>query len=256
MLPDRADTSGTTAVDSALTPREIPGRPVAGSDGNASGSTARAPGQAAVAGAATDTGKGAGLPTQNSAGLTGKTDSLTMQEGDDGWPDQAPLSSFDSVNSARLTQGPVATQTGATDVARGASWQMSSAFQASGEKSFELLLDPAELGKVRIRLQTDDARMTINIQADRPETLALLRRHVDILAQDFRDMGYDSASFSFGPDAQDNGAHNPHTAEDAAPDLAVTDNQGADTDARNETHEPAAPTPGPGRGSGRLDIRL
>ncbi len=38
--------------------------------------------------------------------------------------------------------------------------------------------------------------------ADRPETLELMRRHIDILAQEFRDIGYGSAEFSFGQGGQ------------------------------------------------------
>jgi len=39
--------------------------------------------------------------------------------------------------------------------------------------------------------------MTVSITAERPETLDLIRRHIDILGQDFRDMGYERSEFSF-----------------------------------------------------------
>lgn len=80
--------------------------------------------------------------------------------------------------------------------------QVSSAILGSREGSFEIHLQPAELGKVRISLMPSDAGIVVSVLADRPETLDLLRRHVDQLAQDFREIGYESASFSFGAEGQ------------------------------------------------------
>ena len=73
------------------------------------------------------------------------------------------------------------------------------------DRPIEMTLSPEELGRVRMTLATHDGSLTMAIQADRPETLDLLRRHIDTLAQDFRNMGFDNLNFSFGRD-QD---HNP-----------------------------------------------
>lgn len=65
-------------------------------------------------------------------------------------------------------------------------------------QSVELTLSPEELGRVRMTLSTQDGALTLDIQADRLETLDLLRRHIDLLARDFRELGFTEMSFSFG----------------------------------------------------------
>jgi hypothetical protein len=44
--------------------------------------------------------------------------------------------------------------------------------------------------------------MVVTIQADRPETLDLMRRNIDQLAQDLAAAGYEGAEFSFGDEGQ------------------------------------------------------
>lgn len=68
----------------------------------------------------------------------------------------------------------------------------------SGEKPIELTLNPAELGRVRLALAPGDGVMMVTVLADRPETLDLMRRHIDMLAQELRTIGYGSTAFSFG----------------------------------------------------------
>lgn len=67
----------------------------------------------------------------------------------------------------------------------------------------ELTLAPEELGRIRLTMDGGDGRMTVTVQADRAETLDLLRRNIDMLAQDFRDLGYAQTSFSFGGGASE-----------------------------------------------------
>lgn len=47
-------------------------------------------------------------------------------------------------------------------------------------------------------VHTEDGAITVNIIAERAETLDLMRRHIDQLGQTFRAMGYASISFAFG----------------------------------------------------------
>jgi hypothetical protein len=43
----------------------------------------------------------------------------------------------------------------------------------------------------------------VQLVAERPETLDLLRRHVDSLAADLRDLGYSGLEFSFSKEGDD-----------------------------------------------------
>lgn len=111
------------------------------------------------------------------------------------------------------------------------------------DRPVELTLSPEELGRVRMTFTTSDGALTMTLVADRPDTLDLLRRHIDVLAQDFRDLGFANLSFSF---AQGGESPPPHT-------VAIADN-GASAE--------AAPTPATtphrsaGSSDGGLDLRL
>lgn len=93
------------------------------------------------------------------------------------------------------------------------------------EGGVEIRLSPEELGQVRMQLVPSDTGMTVHVSADRPETLDLLRRHIDQLARDLADAGYDGASFTFSegdggrqdgqPPTDRDGAH--VTTEDKKP---------------------------------------
>jgi flagellar hook-length control protein FliK len=118
----------------------------------------------------------------------------------------------------------------APDLPRHIAQQILDALQRAGgggERGVDLMLNPAELGRVRISLSPGDAGLTVQIIADRPETLDLMRRNIDLLAQDFQNIGYDATDFAFaqhqgdrehqgqGGPAQDN----PHTPEAQDPSV-------------------------------------
>jgi len=101
------------------------------------------------------------------------------------------------------------------DLPRHVAEQLATGFRGGGEKSAEIHLNPAELGRVRINLHTGDAGVVVHVVADRPETLDLLRRHADMLAQEFRDIGYGAAEFSFGQ------SDNPRSGQNRQPDEVI-----------------------------------
>ncbi|MBZ4022045.1 hypothetical protein CKO11_06190 [Rhodobacter sp. TJ_12] len=76
--------------------------------------------------------------------------------------------------------------------------QLAQAMPTSPDQPVEVSLSPEELGKVRLTLHSHDGAITVNVQAERPETLDLMRRNIDSLARDFREMGYSDISFDFG----------------------------------------------------------
>ncbi len=71
---------------------------------------------------------------------------------------------------------------------------------ASDPGSGEIAIDlsPAELGRVRMRVNCEGDALSVVILADRPETLDLLRRNGAALASEFADAGFSQASLEFG----------------------------------------------------------
>lgn len=61
----------------------------------------------------------------------------------------------------------------------------------------ELHLRPAELGRLKLTFSSGDGGLVVNVVVERADTLDLLRRNVDLLAQDMRRMGQEGAQFSF-----------------------------------------------------------
>jgi flagellar hook-length control protein FliK len=76
-----------------------------------------------------------------------------------------------------------------------------------GRGPIEVSLSPDELGRVRMTLSPADGGMVLSILADRDDTLALLRRNMDMLANDLRDLGYHNLSFQFGSGGSGAGQH-------------------------------------------------
>lgn len=60
-----------------------------------------------------------------------------------------------------------------------------------------LVLNPEELGRVRLAISTQDGIMAVTITTERAETQDLMRRHIEMLAQEMRELGYESVGFSF-----------------------------------------------------------
>lgn len=76
--------------------------------------------------------------------------------------------------------------------------QLSALVQRNGAGTYDIALNPPELGSVRISLEAADGTMVVSIQSERPETMDLIRRHVDQLERQLLQLGYDTLDFSFG----------------------------------------------------------
>jgi flagellar hook-length control protein FliK len=82
----------------------------------------------------------------------------------------------------------------------------------------ELTLQPEELGKVRMTMSAgQDGAMTMSLQAERPETLDLLRRHIGDLARELQDLGFSNLNFSFGQDRAQAGQQQAEGGRDGDP---------------------------------------
>lgn len=98
-------------------------------------------------------------------------------------------------NVLRSSPNAVATRVDASAVMS----QLSAAVQRNGAGQLEVALNPPELGRVRFAMESQDGNMVIAITADKPETMELIRRHIDQLEKEFLELGYDSLSFNFSP---------------------------------------------------------
>jgi hypothetical protein len=108
-----------------------------------------------------------------------------------------------------------------------------------GAGDLALVLEPADLGPLHFTIETADGRLSVTVTAERAETLELMRRHPETLAEAFRAAGFGSVDMSFG-------RHPGQEAADPAPPGATTTAPVA-----------ASPPPGPPPpAAGRLDLRL
>lgn len=83
------------------------------------------------------------------------------------------------------------------DWAQSAVRQLTAAVAHTDGRPIEVTLSPDELGKVRMTFAATDGALSLFLVADRPQTLDLMRRNIDQLAQEFRDLGYQNLNFSF-----------------------------------------------------------
>jgi len=82
--------------------------------------------------------------------------------------------------------------------------QIAAALAARPERPLEVRLAPVELGGLTVNLLQDGDVLRVVVQADRPETLDLLRRNGEILLGELRLAGFSGAALSF---ADGGGAH-------------------------------------------------
>jgi hypothetical protein len=164
----------------------------------------------------------------------------TGQEGPGSPPDASRLSPLtaDVRLAANLVhQGPA--------TARNIAGQLSDTMSRSVERQIDVILNPVELGRVRITLVHSDVGMIVNVVAERAETLDLMRRHSDILGKEFSDLGYGQTDFTFGRDDKQDGGSRTHDRHGMSPDLALAPETGPEA---SITLQAAS--------ADRLDIRL
>ncbi|MGC1497590.1 MAG: flagellar hook-length control protein FliK [Sulfitobacter sp.] len=100
------------------------------------------------------------------------------------------------------------TGTGRIDLPIHVARQLAEVVQHMPSRPVEITLSPEELGRVRLSVVTSETGIVVNVLAERPETLDLLRRHIDQLSQEFQDLGYQDIAFSFagaGTDTDNDG---------------------------------------------------
>ncbi|MCL6284676.1 flagellar hook-length control protein FliK [Ruegeria sp. 2012CJ41-6] len=137
---------------------------------------------------------------------------------------------------------------GQAEIARAVASQINDVLLRRGDGSFEIALNPEELGRVRVAMKPGDGIMTLMIAAERPETLDLMRRHIDQLASEFRELGYSAVHVDLS--GADDGDRQPDHGTEPGADIA----QDGDMDAP-ELAATAHPALSRGSSTG-LDLRL
>lgn len=113
------------------------------------------------------------------------------------------------------------------------------------DRPIELSFSPEELGRVRLTLHHNDGNMLVTVSAERPETQDLLRRHIEILANQLREVGYQSVNFEFSE------KHNSF-ANHTAPETEESVDQPLDFEPEQPSQIRRIDRTNPGR----IDIRL
>ena len=165
------------------------------------------------------------------------------------------LGPSDAVPGVAAPTGPVAPSAnlhGVTQVAAPlattVNTQITNAVRDAPGGTIDIALHPEELGHVRLSLRPDETGLAVTVLAERGETAELIRRHIDQLGQEFRDLGYRDVRFDFG--GQGRGGAQSNQPQDPGFDSAGMP--------ASEPVLPAqAPAQPPGIGAtGGLDIRL
>lgn len=110
------------------------------------------------------------------------------------------------------------------DAARPVSVQILTAASQLGERPVEITLSPEELGRVRLTLSgSAETGMTVHVQAERAETIELLRRHANELADQLMKLGYASVAFGFAGQDDHAAGGRGEDVPSPPPDIAAED---------------------------------
>ncbi|MBS1301872.1 flagellar hook-length control protein FliK [Loktanella sp. SALINAS62] len=125
-----------------------------------------------------------------------------------GDPQTLPIGTYDT----DLTQRTERASLTADAIAR----QIAVTVRQTSDQTMELILSPAELGRVRMTLTPQDQGLAVVLMIDRPETAELMRRHADMLEHELRSLGYAAVTLSFGGGASagDDTAGSRHSVPD------------------------------------------
>lgn len=120
--------------------------------------------------------------------------------------------------------------------------------KVSGDTT-EILLDPEELGRVRMTLSGSETAGVVILQVERPETLELMRRNIEQMKAELAEAGWENVDFSFGQEGASGEGAQPEPGMSHAPEQES---------AMNTNMLAAADSPGTATKTGLtgLDLRL
>ncbi|QPM91301.1 flagellar hook-length control protein FliK [Pseudooceanicola algae] len=184
-----------------------------------------------------------------------------------GDPAGEPLTSADTrfaealaSEAARSTAPTPRAEAARADLARHIAAQLTSASQRLADGQSELRLNPEELGRVTLRLSTEDGHVMLHVTAERPETSDLMRRHIAMLEESYKALGYDRVEISISNGTAEGSSQGTGHGADQGP----AGGQGSRDQSNSAQISSGGERPAPGAGrapdatapSERVDIRL
>ena len=156
-----------------------------------------------------------------------------------------------SANASLSTQA----GSGAPDqpLARHVAQQLANAAHNPPSGPVGLTLSPEELGRVHLMFKNDNGSLTVSLATERPETLDLMRRHIETLTQELRNIGYREVNISFGQERAGQGSFQ-SGAQQQAGDNMVSERPENEPPAI-KIERPTSPILSVGPGGG-IDLRL
>ncbi|SMH42613.1 flagellar hook-length control protein FliK [Maritimibacter sp. HL-12] len=163
-------------------------------------------------------------------------------------PDAVP---GDLRNAEIASSTPAPNPVSRMDQGRAIALQIAEVLRVSGDRAVELRLQPEELGRVSLTMSQEGGHLQVTLVAERPETLELMRRHIDLLGEELRRLGHGSVQFLFEDGAGQNRQRAPQT-------LATAEHGGGGVPAENDPPPTTSRRPQPGMVglAGGLDIRM
>lgn len=135
--------------------------------------------------------------------------------------------------------------------------QIADVIVAQREGSTEIMLNPHELGRVKVTISGDSAVLHVGLVVERPETLDLVRRHADLLVRELRQGGVEQPLLDFMAQGDPQGSGGQSAGRQAAQFADQHDRGVHGGSAAGIVAEPARPATQRGRTDGtRIDIRI
>jgi flagellar hook-length control protein FliK len=127
---------------------------------------------------------------------------------------EKPLVETSSLTGISEAPMPVAAKTYADtsihrpEMARHVAQQLADVAKHMPNRPIELSLNPEELGRVRMTFTINETGINIAVLTERGETMDILRRNIETLAQEFRELGHKDVNFNFSSNSQKNDEQN------------------------------------------------
>lgn len=165
------------------------------------------------------------LPKQHSssAHLPAEARAVEIQPGSLKQDFVPPAISIDPQLGAERTSGTIFKPS--PSVAPQISARVVEAVPAATEGPVEIVLDPEELGKLRMQITRSETGWTLHVNIERPETLDFMRRHIETLQKDLVSVGYESLNLQLGGGQNGGASAQEHLKCAEGPSIALDEGQ-------------------------------